>query len=95
MGSSNWLFSNTNNGAEVSRAMYTLAQNAKLNGINEMDYLWVLLDRIPSCSDEKDWEKLLPWNIDLSTVIEKKTLLSAAKPDPLRTEPYIICGGKY
>ncbi len=54
MGSSNWLFSNTNNGAEVSRAMYTLAQNAKLNGINEMDYLWVLLDRIPSCSDEKD-----------------------------------------
>ncbi|MFA5544666.1 MAG: transposase domain-containing protein [Sphaerochaetaceae bacterium] len=95
MGASNWLFSNTDSGAEVSSVMYTLAQNAKLNGINEMDYLWALLDRIPSCSTEKDWEKLLPWNIDLSDIGEKKALLISAKPDPLRTEPYVIRGGKY
>lgn len=95
MGSSNWLFSNTNNGAEVSSVMFTLAQNAKLNGINEMDYLWALMDRIPSCSNEEEWKNLLPWNIDLSDISEKKALLSAAKPDPLRTEPYIIRGGKY
>jgi hypothetical protein len=95
MGASNWLFSNTDGGAKVSSVMYTLAQNAKLNKINEMDYLWALLDRIPSCSTEEDWEKLLPWNIDLSDISEKKALLSSAKPDPLRTEPYVIRGGKY
>jgi len=95
MGSSNWLFSDTDGGAEVSSVMFTLAQNAKLNNLNEVDYLWALLDRIPSCSTEEDWEKLLPWNIDLSDISEKKALLSSAKPDPLRTEPYVIRGGKY
>jgi len=95
MGSSNWLFSNTNNGAEVSSVMYTLAQNAKLNGINEMNYLWALMDRIPSCSNEEDWNNLLPWNIDLSDISDKKALLSSAKPDPSRNEPYVIRGGKY
>jgi hypothetical protein len=95
MGASNWLFSNTDSGAKVSSVMYTLAQNAKLNKINEMDYLWAILDRIPSCSTEEDWQKLLPWNIDLSDISEKKALLSFAKPDPLRTEPYVIRGGKY
>lgn len=95
IGASNWLFSNTDGGAEVSSVMYTLAQNAKLNNINEMDYIWALLDRIPSCSTEEDWKKLLPWNIDLSDISEKKALMSSAKPDPLRTEPYVIRGGKY
>ena len=95
MGASNWLFSDTDGGAEVSSVMFTLAQNAKLNNLNEMDYLWALLDRIPSCSTEEDWEGLLPWNIDLSDISEKKALLSLAKPDPLRTEPYVIRGGKY
>jgi hypothetical protein len=75
--------------------MYTLAQNARLNNLNEMDYLWALLDRIPGCFTAEDWEKLLPWNIDLSDTSEKKALLSSAKPDPLRIEPYVIRGGKY
>jgi hypothetical protein len=95
MGASNWLFSDTDTGAEHSSVMYTLAQNARLNNLNEMDYLWALLDRIPGCFTEEDWEKLLPWNIDLSDISEKKALLSSAKPDPLRTEPYVIRGGKY
>jgi len=95
MGSANWLFSDTDSGAKNSSIMYTLAQNAKLNKLNEVDYLWALLDRIPSCSTEEDWERLLPWNIDLSDISEKKALLSSAKPDPSRTEPYVIRGGKY
>ena len=95
MGASNWLFSDTDGGAKVSSVMFTLAQNAKLNNLNEMDYLWALLDRIPSCSTKEDWKRLLPWNIDLSDISEKKALLSLAKPDPLRTEPYVIRGGRY
>lgn len=75
--------------------MYTFAQNAKLNGINEMDYLWALMDRIPSCSNDEDWNNLLPWNIDFSDISDKKALLSSAKPDPSRSEPYVIRGGKY
>ncbi len=75
--------------------MFTLAQNAKLNDLNEVDYLLALLDGIPSCSTEEDWESLLPWNIDFSNISEKKALLSLAKPDPLRTEPYVIRGEKY
>jgi|GEM_PF-5744345 hypothetical protein len=66
MGASNWFFSNTDSGAKVSSVMHTLAQNAKLTKINEMDYLWALLDRGPYCPTEKDCQKLLPWNIDLS-----------------------------
>lgn len=95
IGSGNWLFSDTDQGAEVSSVLFTLAQNAKLNGLNEIEYLWAVLDRIPFCRSEHDWKALLPWNIDLSDMAQKKVLLASAKPDPQRTEPYTIRGGRY
>ena len=95
IGSGNWLFSDTDQGAMVSSVLFTLAQNGKLNGLNEIDYLWAVLDRIPLCKSEEDWKALLPWNIDLSDIVQKKALLAAAKADPERTEPYIIRGGRY
>ena len=95
MGSGNWLFSDTDQGAEVSSVLFTLAQNAKLNNLNEIDYLWAVLERIPFCTSEEDWRALLPWNIDLSAIVQKKALLAEAKADPERSEPYIIRGGRY
>jgi len=82
IGSGNWLFSDADQGAEVSSILFTLAQNGKLNGLYEIEYLWAVLDRIPSCGSEDDWKALLPWNIDLSDMVQKRALPAAAESDP-------------
>jgi hypothetical protein len=38
---------------------------------------------------------LLPWNIDLSEIQAKKSLISSARPIEGRTEDYTIRGGLY
>jgi transposase len=94
-GDSAWFFSDTVNGANVSSTIYTLAQNAKLSGINERDYFWALLKKLPGCEESNDYESLLPWKIDLSCLDREKSALRNALPDPERKEEYVIRGGSY
>ena len=95
LGNKAWYFSDTVNGAETSSAIFTLAQNALLSGINVYDYFWTLLRKLPSCRRDNNYEQLLPWNIDLSEAENYRKMLSAALPNPDRTEPYVIRGGLY
>ena len=63
MGRKAWLFCQSPEGAESSCGMYTLIETAKRNGVIPFKYLTALFEKAPLASSQKDWEKLLPWNI--------------------------------
>lgn len=61
IGRKNWLFSQTDNGANASSALYSIIETAKANGLVPFDYVMTCLDEL--CQPEPDIESLLPWNI--------------------------------
>lgn len=65
IGRKNWLFNNTEAGAHASALLYSLVESARINGLNQYDYLHVLLTALKSPDEEIDWEALLPWKITL------------------------------
>ena len=66
IGRKNWLFNNTEAGAHASALLYSLVESARINGLNQYDYLHAVLEALKSPDDEIDWESLLPWKITLS-----------------------------
>ena len=92
LGRKNWLFSNTEAGAESSAGYYSLIETAKANGVNVYDYLWYCLSEASKCRTEEDWEALLPWNMEADRLSELKRVRASAKPDPDRKDPYILRG---
>ena len=65
IGRKNWLFNNTEAGAHASALLYSLVESARINGLNQYDYLHALLTALKSPDDEIDWDALLPWKITL------------------------------
>ena len=65
IGRKNWLFLGSPKGAEAACIFYTLIQTAKANGIEPFAYLSAMLEQLPYCNTEADFEQLLPWNIVL------------------------------
>lgn len=61
----NFLFSNTENGAESSVMIFSIIQTAIANGLKARDYLEKLITEIPENPAEEELERLLPWNIKL------------------------------
>jgi len=61
IGRKNWLFSNTENGANASAVLYSLLETAKANGLIPFDYLKYLFEELPK--EPKDIDYLLPWNV--------------------------------
>ncbi|MGI6467155.1 MAG: IS66 family transposase [Sphaerochaetaceae bacterium] len=92
IGRKNWLFSNTVNGAASSALYYSLIETAKANSLNVYDYLWYCFAKGSTCKTQQDWDSLLPWNIDQREIASLKAQRALAKPDPNRTEPYILRG---
>ncbi|MFV0847027.1 transposase domain-containing protein [Klebsiella quasipneumoniae] len=41
-------------------------ETARINGLNQYDFLHAVLMALKSPDDEIDWESLLPWKITLS-----------------------------
>jgi transposase len=60
IGRKNWLFSNTENGANASAVLYSLVETAKANGLIPFDYLKYLFEELPK--EPEDIDYLLPWN---------------------------------
>lgn len=63
MGRKNWLFSDTQDGANVSMIIYSLIETAKANDIDPEKYLEYLLENRPSADwSDEELEHLTPWS---------------------------------
>ena len=92
-GRGNWLFSESVDGADASSFFMSLIETAKRSGVQTDDYIEYVLTFAPYGSeDDSEWEKMLPWNIDMERLNRRRAEILGAKPDPSRTAPYVFCG---
>lgn len=42
------------------------SKTAEANGLNPEDYLRCLFEKAPYAENQEDWQKLLPWNIEIT-----------------------------
>ena len=64
MGRKNWLFSDTDKGADASARCYSIIESAKLNNLNVFGYLTYLLTELPKLGTEptsEQLDKFMPW----------------------------------
>ena len=61
LGRSNWLFAGSMRSGQRAAHVMTLIQSAKINGLNPLDYLIDVLNRLPTAK-QSDLEALLPHN---------------------------------
>lgn len=90
------LFNITECGADVSALYFSLVQSCRYLGINPIDYFTHLFLNAGDIKngDVKGWTAILPGKCKLADAIEHKELVAKAKPDPARTEPYVLRGKK-
>lgn len=65
VGRRNWLFADTMAGAHASANLYSLIETCKANAVDPYRYLVALFRELPLATTVEDYEKLLPWVIDL------------------------------
>lgn len=61
IGRKNWLFSNTDNGAQASAMLYSIIETAKANGLLIDYYIQYCLEEL--AKKPADLVYLLPWNV--------------------------------
>ena len=66
MARKNFLFSGSGIGAKSTCFIFTLIETAKANRLNPEDYLRCLFEKVPYAETQADWQKLLPWNIEIT-----------------------------
>lgn len=79
MAKKNFLFSGSGKGAESSCFLFSLIETAKANDKSPEDYLRCLFEQAPYAETESDWEKLLPWNIEITPFELRGEWLELAK----------------
>ena len=74
MGRKNWLFANTEGGAQSSAIVYSLIETARENNLDPYRYLVHVFSKAPGLAvTDKNWAaKLLPENIPPECCITKK-----------------------
>lgn len=73
VGRKNWLFSDTQDGAEASMVIYSMIETARANNIDPLKYLTYLLEKRPSAdTPDEELAKLVPWNEDVQTACRNK-----------------------
>jgi transposase len=65
----NFMFSKSQAGARAMAIHFSLIRTATLHGLDPYRYYVHIMEQIPHCKTFEDYEKLLPWNVDLSKVI--------------------------
>ncbi|MEO5350863.1 MAG: IS66 family transposase [Magnetococcus sp. YQC-3] len=65
MGRKGWLFSRSVRGVKSSANLYSRIETAKASGLEPFACLRYLFMELPTAQTVDDYEKLLPWNIDL------------------------------
>lgn len=68
VGRKGWLFSSSVRGVKSSANLYSLIETAKANGLEPFAYLRHLFTELPTAKTVDDYEKLLPWNVDLAAL---------------------------
>jgi transposase len=63
IGRKNWLFSDTQAGAQASANLYSLIETAKANGLEPHAYLTRLYTILPQATCLEHFEAMLPWNL--------------------------------
>ena len=65
IGRKNWLFSNTEKGADASAMFYSIIETAKENGLKPYEYLKYIFETAPNMdiTDSDLVKDLLPWNV--------------------------------
>ena len=71
IGRKNWLFLGSPRGAEAACMFYSFIQTAKANGLDPAIYLTNMLEKLPYCRTEADFEKLLPWHLKAELQADK------------------------
>lgn len=72
LGRKNWLFSDTQDGANASMAVFSMVETAKANGLATQKYLEFLLDHRPSDDmTDEELEELMPWSETARTACSK------------------------
>ena len=70
VGRKNWLFCDTQAGANASTMIFTLLETAKANGLNPETYLNHLLDVLPqrfTDDPQANLDDLMPWSEELKS----------------------------
>jgi transposase len=67
----NFMFSDSEAGAEASARVFGMIETARANGHNPQRYLSVLLTELPNISKVEDVEALLPWNLSPEIVAQR------------------------
>ena len=63
LGRKNWLFSDSQDGANASMIVYTMVEMAKAHGLHPYNYLKYLLDSRPGINTtDAEFENLAPWS---------------------------------
>lgn len=60
IGRKNWLFANSQAGAQASANLYSLMETAKANDLNPYAFLKYLFTELPNAEDVEAFERLLP-----------------------------------
>ena len=68
LGRKAWLFSDSQDGARASAALYSLIETAKANGLNDYAYLKYVFTELPTAGDDDAIDALLPWLVDRDAV---------------------------
>lgn len=80
-GRKNWLFSDTQAGADASMVVYSMIETAKANGIDQEAYLNYLLDSRPNIDmTEEQLDQLMPWNDEVKAHCSKWSKIIAFYP---------------
>ena len=63
LGRKNWLFSDTQDGANASMTVFSMVETAKANGLDPQKYLLFLLDQRPGIEmTDDELDQLMPWS---------------------------------
>ena len=79
IGRKNWLFCNTERGAQASANIYSISETAKLNNLRPLKYFEYILTQLPYRCDENgkidpnNIEDLMPWSDKIPEDCRKKS----------------------
>ena len=74
LGRKNWLFSESQDGANASMVVYTMVEMAKVHGLHPYNYLQYLLDSRPGKdTTDAEFQDLAPWSEKARIECNKKS----------------------